>query len=96
METYNEEDLKYSEARKKVKKLKGLYVHAVVYVLVNLFIIASNTQQGLQLSDMDNYWTAIFWGVGLLAHVIGVYVPNIFLGKEWEERKTRELMDKYK
>lgn len=96
METYNDADIKYSEARKKVKKLKGLYVHAVVYVLVNLFIIARNIQQGQSLTDMDNYWTAILWGVGLLVHAISVYVPNIFLGKDWEERKTRELMDKYK
>lgn len=96
METFNDDDIKYSEARKTVKKIKGLYVHAVVYVLVNLFIIARNTQQGQPLTDMDNYWTAILWGVGLLAHAISVYVPNIFLGKDWEERKTRELMDKYK
>lgn len=96
METYNQDDLKYAEARKTVKKLKGFYVHAVVYVLVNLFIIARNTQQGQSLTDMDNYWTAIFWGIGLLTHGIRVFAPQLFLGKDWEERKTKELMDKYK
>lgn len=96
METYNEDNHKYEEARKTVKKLKGFYVHAVVYVLVNLFIIAGNTQQGQSLTDMDNYWTAILWGVGLLAHGIGTFTPQLFLGKDWEERKTKELMDKYK
>ncbi len=96
METYNEDDIRYTEARKRVRKLKGFYTHAVVFVLVNLFIIAGNVQRGESLNDMDNYWTAILWGIGLAAHAVSVFVPNVFLGKDWEERKTRELMDKYK
>jgi hypothetical protein len=45
---------------------------------------------------MDNYWTAIFWGIGLLAHGISVFSPNVFFGKDWEEKIIRELMDKNK
>lgn len=96
METYNENNIRYLEAKKRVKKLKGFYIHALVFVLVNLFIIAKNIQEGQTLSDMDNYWTAIFWGIGLLAHGMSVFGTNIFLGKDWEERKTKELMDKFK
>ncbi|MBU4538832.1 MAG: 2TM domain-containing protein [Weeksellaceae bacterium] len=96
METNNENDIRYLQAKRRVKRMKGFYIHATVYVLVNLFIIAGNTQEGESILNMDNYWTAIFWGIGLLAHGISVFVPNIFLGKDWEERKIRELMDKYK
>lgn len=96
MQTNNENDIRYLQAKRRVKRMKGFYIHATVYVLVNLFIIAGNTQEGESLLNMDNYWTAIFWGIGILAHGISVFMPNLFLGKDWEERKIRELMDKYK
>ncbi len=96
MELQNNHDAKYSEAKRKVKELKGFYIHLFVYIIVNLFIISRNVQQGDNLSDIDNYWTAIFWGIGVVGHAMRVFVPNFILGKDWEDRKTRELMDKYK
>lgn len=96
MEDLNKPDTRYLEAKRKVKKMKGFYIHALVFILVNLFIISQNIQEGQTLSDMDNYWTAIFWGIGLLVHGVSVFVPHIFLGKDWEEKKIRELMHKYK
>lgn len=96
MENLNQDDIKYLEAQKRVKRLKGFYIHAVVYVLVNLFIIANNVQKGMDLSNIDNYWTAIFWGVGLLGHATSVFLPNLILGSDWEQRKIKELMDKNK
>lgn len=96
MENYNQNEIKYLEAQKRVKKLKGFYIHATVYVLVNLFIIADNVKKGMDLSDMNNYWTAIFWGVGLLGHGLSVFLPTFILGKNWEEKKIKELMEKYK
>lgn len=96
MENFNENDRKYLAAKQRVKRMKGFYIHATVYVLVNLFIITQSIQSGEKPDSMNNYWTAIFWGIGLLAHGLSVFGPNIFLGKDWEERKTRELMDKYK
>ena len=96
MENFNQNEIKYLEAQKRVKTLKGFYIHSAVYLLVNLFIIGQSVQRGSSLSDLDNYWTAIFWGVGLLGHAISVFLPNIIMGKDWEERKIRELMNKNK
>ncbi|MGZ5193485.1 MAG: 2TM domain-containing protein [Kaistella sp.] len=96
MELPENQDVKYIEAKRKVKEMKGFYIHLFVYVIVNLFLISRNVQQGDNLNDIDNYWTAIFWGIGVLVHAIRVFVPNVILGRDWEERKTRELMDKYK
>lgn len=96
METDNNDEIRYLQAKKRVKEIKSLYIHAVVYLLVNLFIVAQNVRGGALITDRDNYWTAIFWGIGLLAHAISVLIPNFILGKNWEERKTRELMEKYK
>lgn len=96
MENYNSNEIKYLEAKKRVKRLKGFYIHATVYILVNLFLIANNVQRGMNFSDINNYWTAIFWGVGLLGHALSVFLPNMIMGKDWEEKKIRELMDKNK
>ena len=96
MENFNQNEIKYLEAQKRVKTLKGFYIHSAVYLLVNLFIIGQSVQRGSSLSDLDNYWTAIFWGVGLLGHAISVFLPNIIMGKDWEEKKIRELMNKNK
>jgi hypothetical protein len=40
--------------------------------------------------------TAFFWGIGLVAHGFSVFVPQWFLGNDWEERKIKEIMEKEK
>lgn len=95
MENFNENEIRYLEAKKRVKRIKGFYIHAMVYVIVNIAIILSNAQfEGKGLGNLDNYWTAIFWGIGLLAHGLSVFMPAFIFGNDWEERKIRELMNK--
>ncbi len=96
MENFNEKDARYEHAKERVKRIKSFYIHATVYVLVNLFLIASNVQNGERLDNINIYWTPIVWGVGLIAHGAAVFLPGVFLGSDWEEKKIRELMDKYK
>lgn len=96
MDHFDKNSERYLAAKKRVKEIKAFYIHATVYILVNIFIVAQNLRGGMNWADMNNYWTATFWGIGLLAHAISVFVPHFFLGKNWEERKTKELMDKYR
>lgn len=98
METYsNHKNQQYIEAQKHVKKLKGFYIHAIVYIAVNAFIILDNVLDDHQsIFDMDNYWTAILWGIGLAAHALSVFNPHFIFGKNWEERKINEILNKEK
>ncbi|KFC24268.1 2TM domain-containing protein [Chryseobacterium sp. FH1] len=100
MEIINDKnEITYLEAKKKVKKLKGFYSHLTIYVLVNLLIVFMNIQDlkpGESYFQYKNFITLFFWGIGLLAHALSVFVPQFVLGKNWEERKIRELMDKEK
>lgn len=93
-------DERYNLAYKRVKKIKGFYVHALVYVLVNLFIILTRNNYNVFKSDefwnWDVFSTAIYWGIGLGFHGFSVFGKNIFFGKDWEERKIQEFMDKEK
>jgi hypothetical protein len=101
-ENYQDEgngpDERYNLAYKRVKRIKGFYVHALVYVLVNAFLIFSNfdrTDNGtISFSSWETWSTAIFWGIGLIAHGFSVFGPNLFFGSDWEEKKIQELMKK--
>lgn len=93
----NEEEAKYFEAYKRVKKVKGFYTHAIVYLVINIMIVIINIQDlkpGESYFQIHNFFTAFFWGLGLLAHGLSVFLPNMILGNNWEERKIQELMEK--
>ena len=44
----------------------------------------------------NTFSTALFWGIGLMAHGLSVFSRNMFFGSQWEERKIREFMEKEK
>ncbi len=93
------EEQKYIRAKKKVKAIKGFYIHFMVYLMVNGFILLSRA-----LSDgswelfweWQSYSTMIFWGIGIAFHAFGVFGMDIVLGKSWEDNKIKEIMDKDK
>ena len=95
MEINNENNIKYLNAKKRVKQVKGFYVHALVFALVNILIVALNFQKTGNF-EFKNFWGTFFWGIGLTAHGLSVFLPNFILGKNWEEKKIRELMDRDK
>lgn len=98
-ENYNP-DQRYNLAYKRVKRIKGFYIHVIVYILVNLFIIASSYKENMFDASVLFRWqtfsTAVFWGIGLLAHGLSVFGRNLFFGQDWEERKIQEFMEKEK
>jgi len=98
METFNENDLRYQRAKKQVQKIKGFYIHAAVYIIINtaLLLTNSNFEKFTSENILENLWTPLLWGIGLLIHGLTVFLPQFILGKDWEEKKIRELMDKYK
>jgi len=95
----SQDEIKYQEALKRVQKIKGFYSHLIIYVVVNIMIIIVNIQDlepGESYFKYENFFTAFFWGIGLVAHAFSVFVPQWFLGNNWEERKIREIMEKEK
>ena len=105
IEPYNDNQSKYDfgkeeayiRAKKKLDKLVGFYWHLAVYIIVNLFLIIL-----IGVNSGDGFWsfgtfaTPIFWGIGLLFHFLGVFGPGFMFGKNWEEKKIKEYMDKDK
>jgi two-component system LytT family sensor kinase len=91
MYTDNLENSKYVKAVEKVEKLKEFYQNLASYCLVIPFLIFIN----LKVSPgFQWFWFPLFgWGIGLAFHFLEVNNYNVFLGKNWEDRKIREMMD---
>jgi len=100
METNNTlEEVRYQQALKRVKRIKGFYTHLLVYAVINAMVLL------MQFTDREgskDFWQwqtfgmAIFWGMGLGAHFMSVFIPAVLLSKDWEARKITELMEKDK
>ena len=92
----------YLKAKKQVKEIKGFYIHFLVFILVNIFISGIIVYGLMQSGDsileaFGNFgvWsTWLFWGIGLFFHWIGVFGFKSLIGKDWEERKIKEIMEK--
>lgn len=89
-----EEDKRYKEAKERVEEIKSFYVHLIIYLLVNLvlFIINILTSPG----SLWFYWPLFGWGIGLFFHGFSVFGTRRIFGKDWEERKIKEIMEEDK
>ena len=94
----NNPDQQYIQAYKKVKRIKGFYIHLSAYLIVNILIIASNFRWDDigHLLRWQTFSTAFFWGIGVLAHGLSVFGDELVFNRQWEEKKIKELMEKEK
>jgi len=89
-------DVHYVNAYRRMKRIKGFYVHLSIYLLVNIFLIAVNGSE--RAEDGENFWhwktftMAFFWGIGLVGHGLTVFCRDVFFGKNWEEKKIQQIM----
>jgi hypothetical protein len=86
------DDERTQRARRKVRMMRGFYIHAYVYVMViiGLFLINILTSPGY----LWFLWPAFAWGVGLAGHYLAAFGLGGKFGPEWEERKIREILEK--
>ncbi|MFJ1327870.1 2TM domain-containing protein [Capnocytophaga canimorsus] len=82
----------YKKAQERVIALKGFYNHLFSYIVINLFLVRLNLYQ--TPNNLWCLWVIFGWGFWLALHAFKVFTPDIFLGKNWEERKIKELMGK--
>ncbi len=103
MEQNYYKEQQYLKAKKKVQDIKGFYSHLTVYIIINIFIsgiiiygLSHDEEYGIMdaVGHFGVYSTWLFWGIGLFFHWLGVFGFKNLLGKNWEERKIKELMDK--
>ncbi|MDR4891712.1 MULTISPECIES: 2TM domain-containing protein [unclassified Chryseobacterium] len=99
MGTFDENDIEYQRARRQVERLRGFYGHLFAYIAVNAMIVVynyTNLKPGESYFQFKNFFTATFWGIGLAAHAVTVFLPRVNFIRKWEDKKIKELMDKQK
>ena len=87
-----DEQSRYQEAKKRVEEIRGFYFHLITYFIVNAVLIIINLR--LSPEHLWFIWSIIGWGVGLIFHALSVF--GGLLGKSWEERKIKEIMEREK
>lgn len=87
----NEEE-KYQKAKQRVEEIKGFYIHLFMFILINCGLLTINLVFAPQ--HYWFYWPLFGWGIGLVAHGLAVFGLGGFLGKDWEEKKIKKIMDK--
>lgn len=82
----------YDRAQARVRALRGFYIHAITYVLVNLMLVAINLI--FSPDDLWFYWVTAGWGIALAIHAWTVFSSTRPFGPEWEDRKIQEELDR--
>lgn len=91
---------RYLIAKKRITELKEFYIHLSVFIIVNLFLSSAQIVDGVEenksfieiFSDMGMYGVWLMWGIGVCFHALNVFGSRALFGKNWEERKIKELM----
>jgi hypothetical protein len=73
-----------------VRRLRGFYAHLTVYLAVNAGLLVINL-----FSTPGRLWVAwplAGWGIAIFIHGASVFLGGRLFGREWEERRIREIM----
>jgi len=80
--------------RRRVRKIRDFYSHLVVYLVVNAILVV------VWYFTSGGFPWFVFplggWGIGIFFHWYSVFVEDGLLGKNWEDRKVKQLMEKEK
>lgn len=88
-----EENDKVKRARERVRKIKSFYLNVITFIWVNILLIVINLVTNRH--HLWFYWVTLIWGAILIIQALNIFtIRDRFLGEDWEERKTRELLDK--
>lgn len=86
----NTQNTKYERAKNRVEEEKGFYGHLFTYSLFVVFFFVLNQLTG---SAQWWYWPALGWGIGVATHFARVFGKPLILGKNWEQRRLKKLME---
>lgn len=94
MERKYDNDDRYFKAKKRVEEIKGFYGNLIAYIVVNLGLLILNLVTSPEV--LWFFWPLFGWGLGVFFHGMKVFNYMPFLGKDWEEQKIKEFMEKEK
>ncbi len=102
----NAYDRAYRQARKQVRLLRSWYIHASVYLLVNVYAWSKFLFADAYMNWAEQYWhvhhfprmplgMTLGWGLGLLIHGLVVWGRSANSGplsQAWEEQQIQKRL----
>lgn len=76
-------------ARQRAEALQGLYVHVVVYLVINGGLALMNWALKGEDGGWWVVWSVTGWGIGLVVHMVVVAFP-VFT-PDWVERRAERI-----
>lgn len=90
----NFENNSYLRAVQRVEDIKGFYGSLIAYCIVIPFLMYINFKF---VPQFHWFWFPMFgWGIGLIFQGFKAFNYNLFLGKNWEDRKIQQYMNEDK
>lgn len=90
MPTSNSIDRDEQLAFKRVRKIKGFYIHLFNYFIVMVGLAVINLTSSPQ--TLWVVWPALGWGVGVLLHASRVFELTPFFGAKWERKQVEKRL----
>jgi len=93
---YQENEL-LEMARRKVKKLKGFYIHAFIYAIgMTVFILKEYYGVSFYFFPIQhiNCFVMSIWSIFFLMAAVKILSEYHFFGKDWEKAKIKRIIEK--
>jgi 2TM domain len=82
----------YRRARRRVRMLRGWYLHALVYACVIAGLWAMYAFSGHAARFVWPLPPTLGWGLGLAIHGLVVWLGTSRKGRQWESRKIEQYL----
>ena len=73
-----------------MRQLRGFYIHLAQYLVVTLGLLVLNLV--VSPHRMWVFWVMGGWGIGILAHGLRVFRPDLPFGPQWERRQVEKRL----
>lgn len=79
-------------ARQRAEMVQGLYIHFLVFAVINAGLFALNWVTRADNGSWWFLWPLLIWGIGLIVHVLVTVVP--VFSPEWAERRAQLILSR--
>ena len=89
--------IEYAQQRIKSKKRLFFHFFFMTFVLLSAVIanLVFNVKKEYIFFELDwSYWLCITWLIVFFIHTFNVFITNRFMGKEWEKKQMKVLVNK--
>ena len=80
-------------AKRKVKRIKSLYLNFIVFVCVNCLIVVNHFLPA-NVSNNNYYWIIVLWAGYLLYHFCTLFESFWIFSERWEQKKIQKELKK--